>query len=281
MNEENQYTDIDALTNRTNQMYENAYKQQQDIINKQTQQNIAELERNKQEVQEETDKTNKALYTEYQKQVNPYGYEAEVLASQGLNKSGVSESTRTNMYNTYQNNRTNTINTATKAKADFDVQISKARENGDIQLAQAALDMYNQQIENLYNEYNLRQNREQYLYQKNRDAISDAQWEKEYQYQLDRDAIEDKRYEREWNYNTTKNASSKSNGTYNYLTVDDNNTKDKQTTEDELYQKLINELVGSKNSNLKTDPRTDTLYKRAINSPVSSIAINKLLLGRS
>lgn len=279
MSEVNQYADIDALTNRTNQMYEEAYKKQEDIINKQTQQNIDELERNKQEVQEEADKTNKSLYSEYQKQVNPYGYDAELLASQGLSKSGVSESTKTSMYNNYQNNRTNTINTATKAKADFDVQISKARENGDIQSAQAALELYNQQIDNLYNEYNLRQNREQYLYQKDRDAISDSQWEKEYQYQLDRDAIEDERYEREWNYNTSKTSSSGGSGTsYNSLTVDDNATSN---TKDDVYQKIIDELVSSNGSDLRNDGRTESAYKKLINSPVSSIAVNKLLLGRS
>lgn len=241
MNENNQYGDIDALTNKTNQMYQEAYNKQNDIINKQTQLNVDELERNKKEVQEEADKTNKALYTEYERQVNPYGYNAEVLASQGLGNSGVSESSRTSMYNTYQNNRTNTINTATKAKADFDAQIAKARTNGDIQLAQSALNLYNQQIENLYNQYNLRYQKDrdavsdnqwnrQYQYQKDRDAIADAQWEKEYQRQLARDAVSDDQWNKQYNYNVSKSSggssrgssgSTSAKGNNNVLTVDD------------------------------------------------------------
>lgn len=311
MDEENRYGDIDALTNKTNDMYQNAFNQQQDIINKQTGLNVDELERNKKEVQEEADKANKALYSEYQKQVNPYGYNAEVLASQGLGNSGVSESSRTSMYNTYQNNRTNTINTATKAKADFDAQIARARTNGDIQLAQSALNLYNQQIENLYTQYNLRYQKDrdtvsdnqwnkeyqrqldrdavsdsqwnkQWQYQQDRDAISDSQWEKEYQRQLNRDAISDEQWNKQWNYSTSKSSSgsgrSGRSSSSNYLVGDTGSNG--LMVSDDLYKELTDKLVGSNSSNLRMDERTKNAYNALLDSPVSSVAINKLLLGR-
>ena len=78
------YEDIERLTTNQNQMLDNALQQQQDITNKQTAMNVAELERNKQEIDKDVDKTNKALYAEYRKATNPYGQNAENLASQGL-----------------------------------------------------------------------------------------------------------------------------------------------------------------------------------------------------
>ena len=57
------------------------WKWKEDIINKQTELNVAELEKNKQEIDKEADKTNKALYTEYRKANNPYGSIAENFPS--------------------------------------------------------------------------------------------------------------------------------------------------------------------------------------------------------
>ena len=145
MNEE-----LDNLNNQVNQMYDEQMKQQQNIINTSTQQAIDEYERNKQKAQEEADKTNRALYTDYQKQVNPYGVNAENLYEQGLAKSGLAETTKANYYNTYQNARAEAQSNANNIKADFDAQIAKARQNGDLQLAQSALNMYQQKINDLY-----------------------------------------------------------------------------------------------------------------------------------
>ena len=141
------YEDIERLTTNQNQMLDNALQQQQDITNKQTAMNVAELERNKQEIDKDVDKTNKALYAEYRKATNPYGQNAENLASQGLANSGYAETTQTNLFNTYQRNVTDTLNNARDLKSDFDFQISKARQTGDITLAQNALAIYNQKMQ--------------------------------------------------------------------------------------------------------------------------------------
>lgn len=194
------YEDIEKLTSKKNEMLDNSLQQQQDIANKQTEMNVAELERNKQEVDKDVDKTNKALYAEYRKASNPYGSTAENLASQGLGNSGYAETTQTNLYNTYQKNITDTLNNARDLKADFDVQISKARQTGDITLAQNALEIYNQKMQLLTQEYELKNNREQFLYQKEQDALSQSNWEKEYAYQKQRDQVSDNQWQQSFDY---------------------------------------------------------------------------------
>lgn len=207
---ESGYEDIEKLTTSQNEMLDNALQQQQEITNKQTEMNVAELERNKEEVDKDTDKTNKALYAEYRKATNPYGSNAENLASYGLGNSGYAESTQTNLYNTYQKNITDTLNNARDLKADFDVQISKARQTGDITLAQNALEIYNQKIQLLTQEYELKNNREQFLYQKEQDALSQSNWEKEYEYQQQRDQVSDSQWQQSFDYQKQRDSVSDS-----------------------------------------------------------------------
>ena len=181
---ENGYEDIENLHNQTNQLYDKQLEQQKDIVNTSTEQAINEIEKKKQEIEDETTKTNRALYTDYQKQINPYGVNAENLAEQGLNNSGMAESTQLGYYNSYQNARTEARNNANKIKADFDMQIAKARQDGDLQLAQSVYQMYTQKIEDLYNIYNLKFNKEQFNYNKTQDSLAQSNWEKEYQQSL-------------------------------------------------------------------------------------------------
>lgn len=211
------YEDIDRLVQNQNAMLDNSLQQQNDIINKQTDMNVAEIERNKQKLDEDTNKINKALYTEYQKQVNPYGANAERLASQGLLNSGYAETTKANLYNTYQKNVTDTLNNARTLKADFDNEITKARQTGDLTKAQNALELYKQKMQLLTQEYELKNDREKYLYQKSQDALQQSNWEKEYQRQLDqyreqfeyqrqRDAESDRQYREQFDYQKSRDS---------------------------------------------------------------------------
>lgn len=218
------YEDIDNLQNQTNQLYDQQMEQQRKIADISTQQAIDELQRNKQEAEEQAEKTNRALYTDYQKQINPYGVNAEDLAEQGLGKSGLAETTRASYYNTYQNARTEAQNNANKIKADFDAKMVQARQNGDLQMAQAALNMYQQRVNDMYNLYNLKFNQDQFAYQKEQDTLSQSNWEKEYQqalqqaqwqqqfnqaqfdYQKERDRVADEQWQKE--YDLSKKASS-------------------------------------------------------------------------
>ena len=118
--------------------------------------------------------------------------------AQGLGNSGYAESSRVDMYNTYQRNVTNVMNTNNKLKAEIDLSINEAYQNADIQKAQNQLALYQQKAELMMSEYSLR-------YQKFRDAVGDEQWEKQYalqrdqfEYQKQRDTVSDSQWEKQY-----------------------------------------------------------------------------------
>ena len=97
-----------------------------------------------------------------------------------------------------------------------------------VQQAQAALDLYSQRLQLLTQNYELRQNREQYLYQQERDRIADQQWQKsfdeqvrqneienqwrqkEFDYQQQRDAVADSQWQQQFNLSKKKSSSGSS-----------------------------------------------------------------------
>lgn len=193
-------TGYEEIDNLMNEQYENLDKQQtlqNEIIDKGIQKQQAQIDKQKADYEQEAEKTAKGLYTDYRKQSNPYGATAEVLASQGLNKSGYAESTQTSMYNTYQRNVTELVNTTRKLKADADFQMNQAFMEADIQKAQSALTLYQQKAQLALTEYDLR-------YRKYRDDVADAQWEKSYQLQAQQAQQSQANWEREYQLSLEK-----------------------------------------------------------------------------
>lgn len=178
------YEDLDSLVNQQNSLLQQQEQKQNEIINQQTQMQVDELNREKEKLDKETSKTTQGLYSSYQKQANQYGAGMEQLAMQGLGNSGYAETTRTSLYNAYQKSVTDTLNNANDLKADYDFKIQQARQNGSIQQAQSALELYAQKVQLLTQNYQLRQEREQYLYQQQRDQIADQQWQKSFDEQV-------------------------------------------------------------------------------------------------
>ena len=222
------YEDIYNLMNQQNNLLNEQQKKQADLINQQTQIQTDELNHEKAKIDKDVEKTTSGLYTNWQKQANQYGVQAEQLAQQGLANSGYAETTKTALYNTYQKNVTDTLNNARELKSDYDFKIAQARQQGSVQQAQAALDLYKQRAELLTQNYELRQNREQYLYQKERDKVSDNQWQKtfdeqvrqneienqwkqkNYDYQQQRDNVSDSQWWQSFNYQKSRDAVSDS-----------------------------------------------------------------------
>lgn len=220
------YEDIDNLMNQQNNLLNEQQKKQAELINQQTQIQTDELNREKEKIDKEVNKTTQGLYANWQKQSNQYGVQAEQLAQQGLLNSGYAETTKTALYNTYQRNVTDTLNNARDLKSDYDFKIAQARQQGSVQQAQAALDLYMQKAQLLTQNYELRQNREQYLYQQERDRISDNQWQKtfdeqirqneienqwkqkQFEYQKERDAISDSQWQKQYELSKKASASS-------------------------------------------------------------------------
>ena len=209
------YENIDKYVANYNQMLDKSLQQQNDIVNKQTQMQVDSLGRQKEDIDRETVQQNRALYQDYKKNSNPFGQQAENLAGQGLANSGYAETTQARMYNTYQNNITATLNNARQLKADVDFQINQARQTGDITLAQNALQLYNQRMQLLSQEYDMRNNREQFLYQKQQDALAQRNWQTEfdynrsvadrnYNYQISRDKVSDEQWLKNYNYQKSR-----------------------------------------------------------------------------
>ena len=247
------YEDIEKLTAQKQDMLDNSLKQQNDIINKQTQMQVDSLERQKADIDKEAIQQNRALYQDYRKASNPFGTQAENLASQGLGNSGYAETTMSRLYNTYQNNITSTLNNARDLKADVDFQISQARQNGDITLAQNALELYKQKMQLLSEEYDLRNNREQFLYQKSQDALAQSNWQKEYDYkksidkrnfnyQKERDKVSDSQWQKEYELSKKARASSgrssrKSSSGTTSINIDDDTSK--KSNNSDILKKIL------------------------------------------
>lgn len=206
---QNPYADIDKLIANQNSLLEQQQQQQNAILDQQAQMQIDQINRNKQEIDENTAKTNSGLYAEYKKASNPYGPNAEQLYTRGLGNSGYAESSQTSLYNQYQKNITDTMNTANKLKADFDFQIQDAMKNRDLQKAQYALQLYQQKLNLLTQEYDLKNNKEKdiynrsidernYNYQVGRDEVADNQWNKQFDYQQSRDTVADTQWEKQY-----------------------------------------------------------------------------------
>lgn len=200
------YEDIDNLANQQNNLLNEQERKQNELINQQTQMQVDEINREKEKLQKETSKTNQGLYTQWQKQSNQYGAGMEQLAQQGLNNSGYAETTKTALYNTYQKSVTDTLNNSRDIYADYNFKIQQARQNGSIQQAQSALDLYAQKLQLLTQNYELRQNREQYLYQQERDRVSDAQWQRTFDEQMRQNELENQYRQQQFDYQKQRDA---------------------------------------------------------------------------
>lgn len=279
------YEDIDKLTAQQNSLLDDQQKRQQEIIKQQTQMNVDELERTKQEINRDTTKTNRGLYTDYQKEVNQYGARAEQLASQGLLNTGYAETTKLGLYNTYQKNVTETLTNSQNLKADVDFKISQARQNGSLQEAQAAVDLYTQKLQLLTQQYEMRENRKQFLYQQQRDKVSDQQWQKSFDeqvrqseienqwkqknfdYQKQRDAVADSQWQQQFNLSKKKSNSGNRSGNLD-VNPDDDVKDDKKTYSKEEVLRNIEPMKGvNKDGTAETrvvDGLTGKIYKDVV-----------------
>lgn len=197
--------------------YANTQKEQQQA---QTDFTIEKVNQAKEQAKKDYTKEQKGAYTDYQKATNQYGANAETLASQGLQNSGYSESTRTNMYNTYQNRYMTARESYNQAILNYDNSIKEAQLANSAALAQIAyqalqtqlelslqgfqyknqlilqkLEAVNQEKDRYYTRYQnvlqqintenalaeqIRQYNESLAFQKQQAAQEQANWEKEY-----------------------------------------------------------------------------------------------------
>lgn len=134
--------------------YANQYEQtQNETLDKQLAFQQEQIEKQKQEAQQIKEIEAKKAKNDYTSFVNPYGYQAEQLASQGLANSGVSETAKLGGWNTYQNRLATANKTMQDAFTEYDTAINEARLNNDVQKAQNALTKLQMQLEYAQNYY--------------------------------------------------------------------------------------------------------------------------------
>lgn len=266
------YEDLDILENKQNNLLNQQEQKQNDVINQQTQMQVDELNREKEKLDKDTQKTTSGLYSSWQKQANQYGAGMEQLAQQGLANSGYAESTRTSLYNTYQKSVTDTLNNSRDLKADYDFKITQARQNGSVQQAQAALDLYSQRLQLLTQNYELRQNREQYLYQQERDRVSDSQWQKTFDEQVRQNELENQWKQKQFDYQKQRDTVSDSQWEKQYALSKKASSRSSRSSRSTSSKKKSSEGLKVNNSNGNTSMQTNNNAEQTKDSSFGMIA---------
>ena len=120
---------------------------QKDIQQKNTDFAIEKIEQQKDKSEKNYIKEQKGAYADYQKASNDYGANAEQLASSGLTNSGVSETSRVSMHNTYQNRYATARQTFNDAVLNYDNSIKDAQLQNNSALAEISYNALKEQLE--------------------------------------------------------------------------------------------------------------------------------------
>jgi hypothetical protein len=136
-----QYT-IDANDGRTT-----AVEQLMETQNALTEQAVKEIEQQREQSEKDYIKEQAGAYADWQKQSDAYGVNAEKMASNGLTRSGYSESSQVQMYSDYQSRVSTARDVFKRAELNFTNAIANARLQNNAALAQIALDAFQRQSE--------------------------------------------------------------------------------------------------------------------------------------
>ena len=217
------------FTNEQQDMVDRWENTQKDIANKNLQYQKDLIEQQRKKAEQAYQNEAKSSYIDYQKEVDKYGVSRENVVSNGLSNSGYAESSKVDMYNTYQNRLGTARKSMQDAALEFDNAIRQAQLSNDETLAQNALkalqDKLNIALEgfnykseqennrlnwnntinnNYYNRYKdvesqinyenetaekIRQYNENMAYQKEQQRLEQQRWEQEMAYQKQQDAI--------------------------------------------------------------------------------------------
>ena len=118
-----------------------------DAQDAQTEFTIEKINQEKAQAQKDYTKEQSGAYTDWQKQSNQYGVNAEQRAMNGLQNSGYSESSQVSMYNQYQARITAARESYVKIMQDFSNQITAARIANNSALAQIYYDAMAKRLE--------------------------------------------------------------------------------------------------------------------------------------
>lgn len=108
---------------------------------------IKKLEQEKQYAHDDYLKEQSGAYADWRKQSNEYGVEAEKMASQGLSRTGFSESAQVSFYNTYQQRVMTARDAWTRSKTAYDTAMAEAKIQNNAALAKIAYEGHQAELQ--------------------------------------------------------------------------------------------------------------------------------------
>lgn len=113
---------------------------QAEIQQQQTDFTIEKIEQQKDKLEKDYNKEQRAAYVDFQKAKDPHGVNAEQMAASGLSSSGYSESSQVAMYTAYQNRVAVIKESFNQAVIEYDNMMTEARLQNSSALAQIAFE---------------------------------------------------------------------------------------------------------------------------------------------
>lgn len=148
---ENTYSGMIGETDKYYQAQIDASKDwantQQQLQQEQTDFTIEQIEQQKDKANKDYTKEQAGAYTDWQKESNKYGVNAEQMAASGLTNTGFSESSQVAMYNTYQNRVATARESYNQAVLNYNNAIKDAQLQNNSKLAEIAYTSFQQQLE--------------------------------------------------------------------------------------------------------------------------------------
>lgn len=205
------------LLNKQNSWQDTYQTQQNALYDKGTELATSELQQKQAKNEEAYQREAIASESSYQKAINPYGVQAEQQAASGLQGSGYSETAKMMAYNTARNRTATARATAKTVDAEYQTAIAEAKLNNDTQKAALALELLQSKLQNELTAFqtssSLQQNKlasqqaiDQTYYGRYQDVIAQQnyekeqalaleQFEKELAYKKERDLISDRQFQ--------------------------------------------------------------------------------------
>ena len=143
-----------GMIDKSDQFYQEQINESKEWADKQSQLQqektdfaIEQIEQQKEQAQKDYTKEQKGAYTDWKKQSNEYGAQAEQMAASGLANTGFNESSKVSMYNTYQNRVATARESLNKAVLNYNNAIKEAQLQNNSALAEIAHNALLQQLE--------------------------------------------------------------------------------------------------------------------------------------
>jgi hypothetical protein len=142
------------MINTTDKMYQDQIKATEEYGNTQSQLQqeqtdfaLEKIEQNKEWAEQDYLKEQKGAYVDYERAMNPYGGNAEAMASRGLTGSGYAQNVQATMFSAYQNRVATARESFNRTVVEFDQQMQDAILQNKSELAQIAFQTLQQKLE--------------------------------------------------------------------------------------------------------------------------------------